>query len=430
MTRATVVACLTALGAARLAAQVDTTPRPGVAVRLSYDAGSKPGVIVLPVRGAAGDSIRLIVQRDLTYGDRVNVVTGSAADAPVGADGRINYELAARLGAAAVLQGSVTASGALHVAIHDVARRQLLTATDFALPPSAPSPAWRLAVHAAADEIERTLTGVRGIAATRLLFVRDNRVWAVDSDGENARVVSERGGRSPAWHPTGRAFVFATLSERGEQTILAKELDGAARTLVSGGVVNLSPAISPDGATVVYAHGEEGGVDLYSVPWTGGSPRRVTAGRGSLNVSPSFSPDGRRIAFTSGRSGHPEIYISDADGADVDVFTSYDPSDQNYRSDADWSPDNRLVAFQSMVGGRFQIFTVGLRDRAARRLTTDGANEEPSWAPDARHLVVTSTRGGSRQLWVIDSETGSARQLTRGGAARMPDWSPPLVRTP
>ncbi len=297
------------------------------------------------------------MQRDLTYGDRVNVVTGSAADAPVGADGRINYELAARLGAAAVLQGSVTASGALHVAIHDVARRQLLTATDFALPPSAPSPAWRLAVHAAADEIERTLTGVRGIAATRLLFVRDNRVWAVDSDGENARVVSERGGRPPrGTRPVGRSSSPRSPSAASRRS--SRKSSTARRGhSSSGGVVNLSPAISPDGATVVYAHGEEGGVDLYSVPWTGGSPRRVTAGRGSLNVSPSFSPDGRRIAFTSGRSGHPEIYISDADGADVDVFTSYDSSDQNYRSDADWSPDSRLVAFQSMVGGRFQIFT-------------------------------------------------------------------------
>src|SRR5689334_164995 len=70
-------------------AQVDTNPRPGVSVRLNYDAGTRPGVIVLPVRGAGGDSIRAIIQRDLDYGDRVNVVTGSAADAPV-TDGRIN----------------------------------------------------------------------------------------------------------------------------------------------------------------------------------------------------------------------------------------------------------------------------------------------------------------------------------------------------
>src|SRR5690348_18459130 len=111
-------------------AQVDTNPRPGVSVRLNYDAGTRPGVIVLPVRGAGGDSIRAIIQRDLDYGDRVNVVTGSAADAPV-TDGRINYALAAKLGAAAVVQGTLTNAGALHVAVHDVARQQVLTVRDF-----------------------------------------------------------------------------------------------------------------------------------------------------------------------------------------------------------------------------------------------------------------------------------------------------------
>src|SRR5881409_3879930 len=100
---ATLAALVAALAVPALAAaQVDTTPRPGVSVRLNYDAGTRPGVIVLPVRGADGDSIRALLQRDLDFGDRVNVVTGSAADAPV-TDGRINYALAQKLGAAGVV---------------------------------------------------------------------------------------------------------------------------------------------------------------------------------------------------------------------------------------------------------------------------------------------------------------------------------------
>jgi TolB protein len=289
---------------------------------------------------------------------------------------------------------------------------------------------WRLAVHAVSDQIEQWLTGVRGIAATRLLFERDGRVWVVDSDGENARAVSERGALSPAWHPNGNAIVYSTLNDQGQQRIVAQNLDGGTRVLASSPVTNLTPTVSPDGQTVVFAHGEENGVDLYAVPFTGGSARRLTVGRGSINVSPTFSPDGRRIAFTSGRSGHPEVYISDADGADADLLTSYDFGDQNYRSDPDWSPDGRLVAFQSMVGGQFQVFTIALRDRSVKRLTSEARNEAPSWAPDSRHVVIMSTRTGSRQLFVLDTETGRARQLTRGASTRMPAWSPPLVRTP
>src|SRR5205823_4850047 len=138
----------------RARAQVDTTPRPGVSVRLNYDAGTRPGVIVLPVRGPDADSIRAIVQRDLDYGDRVNVITGSAADAPV-ADGRINYDLAQKLGAAAVVQGTVTTAGMLHVAVHDVARQQVLTVRDFPISGVPSSAAWRLAVHAVADQLEQ-----------------------------------------------------------------------------------------------------------------------------------------------------------------------------------------------------------------------------------------------------------------------------------
>jgi TolB protein len=400
-------------------------------VRLDYDAGTRPGVIVLPVHGANGDSIRAIMQRDLDYGDRVVVVTGSAADSPVTA-GRINYPLAGKLGAAAVVQGTVAANGALHIAVHDVAKQRVLAVKDFALAADAASASWRLGVHAATDEIEQWLTGVRGIAATRLLFVRESRVWVVDSDGENARVLTDRGALSPAWHPGGAGFVYGTLDDAGRQRIMARDIDGAARVLASSPVTNISPTVSPDGQTVIFGHGEENGVDLFAVPYGGGSPRRLASGRGSLNVSPSFSPDGRRLVFSSNRSGHPEVYIADADGADADVLTSYDFGDQNYRASPDWSPDGRLVAFQSTVGGQgqFQVFTIALRDRSVRRLTTEGRNEDPTWAPDARHLVVTSTRTGTRQLFVLDVETGRARQLTRGPAARLAAWSPSLLRTP
>src|ERR1700686_3613337 len=53
----------------------DTTTTPGVRLGLNYAAGSKPGVIVLPVADEYGDdSLRIIVQRDLDYGDRLNVI--------------------------------------------------------------------------------------------------------------------------------------------------------------------------------------------------------------------------------------------------------------------------------------------------------------------------------------------------------------------
>jgi TolB protein len=147
-----------------------------------------------------------------------------------------------------------------------------------------------------------------------------------------------------------------------------------------------------------------------------------------VNVQPSFSPEGNSIAFVSDRTGHPEVYIMDADGTNADMFTAFDFGDQNYRTSPDWSPDGRQVAFQSRIDDRFQIFTMSVRDRQPRQLTSEAQNEDPSWSPDGRHLVFSSTRSGTRQLWILDTESGRLRQLTQAGDAQLPAWSPRLTR--
>jgi TolB protein len=152
----------------------------------------------------------------------------------------------------------------------------------------------------------------------------------------------------------------------------------------------------------------------------------VTVGRGTTNSQPTFSPDGRRIVFTTSRLGPHQLYITDSDGANPELLTTSGFGDQLYRADPSWSPDGRFVAFSTQVEGRFQIATIGLRDRAVKQHTIDGVNEDPSWAPDARHLVFTSSRTGSKQLWVLDTESGRLRQLTSGPASRMAAWSPRL----
>src|SRR5207253_2495926 len=101
----------------------DTTSR-GVRIGLTYQAGAKPGIVVLPYAGPASDSVRAILARDLDNGDRVSIVAaqgGVAADLARAAQGTtLNYPLFARLGAAGVVQLTGSPTG-LHVALHDVA---------------------------------------------------------------------------------------------------------------------------------------------------------------------------------------------------------------------------------------------------------------------------------------------------------------------
>lgn len=430
MTYRRAVAFALALIAAPVAAQ-DTTQ---VRIGLTYQAGGQPTVVVLPVSGADGDSARTIIARDLDYGDRMRVMTGPGAvafEAALGRNGGTpNYALWQRLGAAGVVHADLLPNG-IRVRLHDVQAQRLATARDFPLDGAPLSAAWRMSLHGVSDEIERWITGTRGIAQTRIAFVRGGRAHIVDSDGALDDAVSQGTGvLSPSWHPGGGAIAYSAFGTTGTE-IHVLDLDSKRERRLSGATrgLNITPEWTIRGDSIVFAHGEENGTDLYVVSASGGEPRRITVGRGTDNTSPTLSPDGRRLAFTSGRSGHPEIYTVDMDGANAELLTPFTIGDQSYRSSPSWSPDGRLVAFQARVAGRFQIMTINLRDRSMRQLTSEGINEDPSWAPDGRHLVFTSTRSGVRQLWVLDVETGRARQLTRQGGSRLAAWSRVLSPT-
>ena len=378
---------------------------------------------MLPIPGVGGDSAHAILQRDLDYGDGVQII-GLADSAVTVAS--VNYPLYDKLGAAAVVQAFL-GPASLHLIVHDVGRRKVAEVRDFPLPPAVNSPDWRMAMHGASDQLNRWITGARGVAQTRVSFVRDGQIYIVDSDGANARPVSARGADplSPAWHPSGRYLTYSVFTAHGTQIVVQDLTTGTTRLLpVTPNGVNVTPVFSPDGNTIAYSHGEENGTDVFIAPAFSNDPaRRVTVGHGTDNIQPTFSPDGRRISFTSGRLGHPEVYITDVDGTNPELLTPYEFGDDYYRASPDWSPDGREIAYQSRVSGQFQVMTIGLRDGAIKQLTSDGINEDPSWAPDSRHLVFTSNRSGVKQLWVLDVESSRTRQLTFGGGARLAAWS-------
>lgn len=408
-----------------------------VRIGLTYAPGTKPGVLVLPVNGPEGDSVRAILQRDLDFSDRANVIAGDAVVMDTSSDGsrgRFNYPLYARLGAAAVVQGTMTGT-ALHVAIHDVRTQRVERVKDFPLAAAPLSPEWRQQMHAISDAIEFWITGVRGVAATRILYSSGRRIRQIDSDGANDIILSPAADTAlyPAWHPKATHYTYVNMTNDGTRVVV-RELNGnggSPRTLrAPAGSVNTSPIFSPDGETILYAHGVDSGTDLYAAPMSGSeSPRRVTVSRGRDAVSPSYSPDGRRIVFVTNRPGGLGLYIADADGTNAEPLTPFNFGDKSQRTDPSWSPDGRLVAFQAEMGGATQIYSVSPRDRGSpRQYTSEGRNEDPSWSPDSRHLVFTSNRSGAWQLWVLDTETGRTRQLTHApNGAKAGAWSPRLI---
>jgi len=413
---------------------------------------------MLPRTGMGLDSVRAIVGRDLDFSDRFEIITLPAGDSirlagtgtpsstrssstrrsggtggAGGAGGAqsttaLNYPLYQALGADFALD--VTAAGDTTVlTLHDIAASGIRRTVRAQLPKSG-DPSFRMAVHRLADQALQAALGAPGIAATRVLFVRDGKVYRIDEDGADQQLVSstDRQAMSPAWGADGRHFAYMEF-QAGKGWLYLQEMATGKRTAMSttGTALDFTPAFSPDGQTLAFSRATEDGTDLYTINVKNNCClRRLTVGRFSDNLSPTFSPDGQRIAFVSTRPGLPQIYVMAADGTDQQLFAPFDYGVTGASNAPEWSPDGQSVAFHRDVAGTLQVFVLDVRTRTVRQLTSVGRNEDPTWAPDSRHLAFVSDRSGYRQLWIIDLETGRIRPLLQQSGERLPAWSPRL----
>ena len=414
------------MAAGTLAAQDTTRVDPGVRVGVDYTPGVRPGLVVLP--GSGLDSARAMVRRDLDYSDRFEMITVGDQVATAGGgtspqSGPVNYELYKGMGAEFAVELS-QASGGVTVRLHDLNAARLRNQQTVSLSTGAD---FRLEVHRLADEITRWASGTAGAAASRMLFVSGGRVYRADSDGHDITALTPAGqtALSPAWSPEAQRIAFTQLGE-GRGGIVVQTLSNSATFVAPGSqtALNITPAFSPDGRTLAFAHSDERGTDIYTANVTERCcAQRLTVGRYADNLSPTFSPDGRRIAFISTRAGPPQLYVMAADGTDQELLAPFDFGATGSSNAPEWSPDGASVVFHREVSGSPQIFLVDVSGRRVRQLTSSGRNEDPTWAPDGRHVAFISDRSGRRQIWILDVETGRVRQLATPGATRLPSWS-------
>jgi TolB protein len=397
-------------------AQDTTRTESGVRVGITYTPGVRPSLAV--IGAAAVDSVRSVIERDLDESDRFEMTPRSGV--PGTADART-------LTALGVSYGVLVAGTAGRVDITVIDSRN-----GAELLKRSVDPGTRLAMHQAADEVVRAITGQPGIAATQLLFVLNGRIARVDADGRNFERLRSAGwpSLSPAWSRDMRTVAYTAFVRSG-QPIVLQDLASGTREVVPGTEegLNITPAFSPDGRSLAFAHGTEEGMDLYlyrlggGPEGAGGRLQRITSSRFADNLSPTWSPDGSRIAFISNRARTPQLYVMASDGTGQEVLARFDYGATGQTQAPDWSPDGRLIAFHRDVAGVPQVFVVDVDDRSVRQLTGAGRNEDPTWAPDSRHLAFVSSRSGAREIWVLDLETGRVRQLTFVGGARLPAWS-------
>ena len=143
-------------------------------------------------------------------------------------------------------------------------------------------------------------------------------------------------------------------------------------------------ALSPTGARVIF----ESRGELVSVPAEKGTPRNLTNTPGVMERSPAWSPDGKTIAYFSDASGEYALHLKPQDGkGEVRVI----PLPPGFYYRLSWSPDSQKLAFSDRA---LNLWLLPLDKEGARpdkidTLERGGGDLDVSWAPDSRWMAYT-----------------------------------------
>src|SRR5271170_8036404 len=175
------------------------------------------------------------------------------------------------------------------------------------------------------------------------------------------------------------------------------------------------PAINATQIVFVYAG------DLWSVPRAGGVAQRLTAGNGAAS-RPVFSPDGSEIAFTGDYDGNADVYVIPATGGTPRRLTYHPAADLVIG----WTRDGKSVLFSSsrQSYSRFsRLFTISreggfpvelpLRIAAEGSYSTDG--KEFAYVPlDHAFEIWKRYRGGrTSPIWIAKLADSSVIPVPR-----------------
>jgi TolB protein len=284
----------------------------------------------------------------------------------------------------------------------------------------------RASVHKFADELSAQLFGEKGVAQTRIAYVRRHagakEIWIMDYDGAGPRAVTRNGSinLNPLFMGGKDKLLFTSYTLGMPQFYKVDPERPSLQPAFTSRGMNTAPAYNIMDDEVVFASTMDGNSEIYRRKVAGtGKAERLTFSS-TIETSPSWSPNGQEIVFISDRSGKPMLYIMDRDGSNTRRIT-YDFA---YCGSPTWSPRGDRIAFTVMEGGNtMNIYTIAPDGSEAVRLTSGGSNESPAWSPDGRFLAFSSTRSGSADIYVMQADGDNVRRLSWSGGNTMPAWS-------
>jgi TolB protein len=192
--------------------------------------------------------------------------------------------------------------------------------------------------------------------------------------------------QAPNWTTDGKELIYNSTGK-------LFRLDLATRTVteMNTGFAtrnNNDHVLSFDGTMMGISHhsaDDNGRSVIYTLPSTGGTPKRITAN--SPSYFHSWSPDSKWLIYTGQRNNALDIYKISADGGDEIRLTTADGVDDG----SEYTPDGQWIYFNSTRTGRMQIWKMKPDGSGQSQVTNDEFNNWfPHIAPDGKSMVVIS----------------------------------------
>ncbi len=212
----------------------------------------------------------------------------------------------------------------------------------------------------------------------------------------------------------------------GDKVVFSSEGDlwlgtlsgGSAERITTHEGDELRPKFSPDGTQIAFTGQYDGGSDVYVMPTSGGTPRRVTADPTGAALL-GWTPDGSGLLFRSSRQSSMrdvQLFVVPIAGGAPRALPIQKAAQGSF------SPDGTQIAFSKFPienhwwkrykgGWSNQIWIGDLVKRKFWRINDHRVNEQyPVWV--GTQVFYVSEQEGSANLWSYNVSEGKSRRLT------------------
>jgi len=236
-----------------------------------------------------------------------------------------------------------------------------------------------------------------------------------------------RDGKSLLWNSEGRLY----LSDLVTRTPSVLDTGVATRN-------NNDHVLSFDGTLLGISSADGTGQSVvYTLPATGGTPKRITAK--SPSYFHGFSPDAKWLVFTGQRDGELDVYKISAEGGEETRLTTTKGVDDG----PEYTPDGQWIYFNSTRTGRMQIWRMKPDGSGQEQITSDEFNNWfPHPSPDGKTIVVlsfgTDVEPGDHPFYrhvyirTMDMDGSNPKVVAYlfggQGTINVPSWSPDGAR--